>query len=73
MGVIGLLYIANSNRCRRVRAVAQSMRDPSWRVFIWVTGRQFSERLHSADSRGQIHRYAVVELPEMRESDRALR
>ena len=72
-GVTCLLPAACGKRCRRGAGVAESWGDPSWRVFIWPGHRKLSECLHSADSRGQVHRAARIELHEMREGDRGVR
>ncbi len=60
-------------RCRRLKGVAQFQSDPSRRIFIRLDHRKFSERLHPAHSRGQIHCTACIGLPEVRQSHRALR
>src|SRR6202008_4885011 len=59
--------------CPQRGSVAESMRDPSWRLPAWADRRQFSECLHLANSGGQIHCAARVELSQVREADRALR
>ena len=68
-----LLAAACGKRCRGGAGVAESWSDPSWRVLIWPGHRKFFECLHPADTRGQVHCAARVELPEMRQGDRAVR
>src|SRR3981081_1340679 len=60
-------------RCRCAAGVAESERDPSWRVFVRAGGRKFSERVHFAHTSGQVDCLACVELPQMWQGDRSVR